>query len=175
MKSSSVFTRGMVAAIGATAAGALSFIVWSANAQMQNGEQARFLPLRISINELMVDMVDDVAHSIWDGGNKATPLTSGEWLVVSEHSTQLRALATLISLGGTGEADPGWVVSPAWQDWSSKLRDAGVAVKAAAAAKDQAALRIAGDNLVTVCEGCHKVFKPDLPTEGLLHKGHGHL
>jgi hypothetical protein len=175
MKPSSLLARGLVAALAATVVGALSFIGWSASAAQQGAGQSSFLPLRISINELMVAIVDDVAHNLWDGGNKSTPLTAGEWLVVDEHSVQLRALATLISLGGTGEADPGWVVSPAWQDWSSKLREVGVAVKAAAVAKDQMALRREGDNLVTVCEGCHKVFKPDLPTEGILHKGHGHF
>jgi CRP/FNR family cyclic AMP-dependent transcriptional regulator len=34
------------------------------------------------------------------------------------------------------------------------------------------ALRSAGDTLVDVCEGCHEEFKPDLPTEGILHVPH---
>ena len=175
MKTSSLRSRGVVAAMCASAIGVLCFIGWSASAQPQNASQPKFLPLRITTNEMMVAMVDDVAHNIWDGGNKQTRLTDNEWLVVDEHSVQLRALATLISLGGSGEPDHGWAVSPAWQDWSSKLREVGVTVKSAADAKDQIALRKAGDELVTVCEGCHKVFKPDLPTEGILHKGHGHF
>jgi hypothetical protein len=104
---------------------------------------------------------------------KATALTGREWLDVNEHAYQLQAAATLISLGGTGQADRGWVTSPAWQEWSVKLRDAGVAVKRAVDAKSQMALRSAGDVLVDVCEGCHKVFKPNLPTEGILHIPHG--
>jgi hypothetical protein len=87
---------------------------------------------------------------------------------------QLRALATLISRGGTGEYDHSWVSTPAWQEWAGKLRDVGVAVKAAADSKDKMALWREGNNLVNVCEGCHKQFKPALPTEGILHKGHGH-
>src|SRR5215468_1576735 len=77
------------------------------------------------------------------------------------------------SIGGTGEPDVGWALSPAWQDWSLNLRDAGVAVKRAVDAKNQMALRSAGDALVEVCEGCHKQFKPGVPTE-LLHVPHGH-
>jgi hypothetical protein len=121
----------------------------------------------------MVTVVDDVAHSIWNASNKGAPLTGREWQVVNEHSYQLQAAATLVSLGGTGQADRGWVVSPAWQEWAGKLRDAGVTLKRAVDAKDQTALRGAGDALVDVCEGCHKQFKPSLPTEGILHVPHG--
>jgi hypothetical protein len=174
MKTSTFLTRGAVAAFALTAVGALCFIGWSASAAQQGTGQPKFLPLSVGINALMVAMVDDIAHDIWDGGNKTTPLTEGEWLIVDEHSTQLQAVATLVSMGGTGEADKGWVVSPAWQDWSRKLREAGVTVKAAVDAKNQMALRSAGDALVTVCEGCHDQFKAELPTEGILHKGHGH-
>lgn len=174
MKPSSIVTRGMVAALGATALGALSFLGWSANAAQQGAGQPAFLPLSVSINALMVAVVDDVAHNIWDGGNKTTPLTDDEWLIVDEHATQLQAMATLTSMGGTGAMDRGWVAAPGWQDWSQKLRDVGVAVKAAADGKNQTALRRAGDTLVTVCEGCHDQFKPELPTEGIMHKGHGH-
>jgi len=74
----------------------------------------------------MVGMVDDVAHDIWEGGNKSAPLNDREWSVIDEHALQLQAAATLVSLGGTGPADRGWVTSPAWQDWARKLRDAGV-------------------------------------------------
>jgi hypothetical protein len=45
-------------------------------------------------------------------------------------------------------------------------------VKRAVDAKNQMALRSAGDALVEVCEGCHKQFKPDVPTEGILHVPH---
>ena len=164
-------THVAVAALSLAAASALSVIGWSANAAQQ--AQPPFLPLSISINALMVGMVDDVAHDIWEGGNKETRLTGREWLVIAEHATQLQAVATLTSLGGTGQADRGWVTSPAWQEWSRKLRDAGMTVKRAVDSKNQMALRSAGDDLVDVCEGCHKQFKPDLPTEGIMHIPHG--
>lgn len=37
---------------------------------------------------------------------------------------------------------------------------------------DQAALRDAGQMLVDACEGCHRAFKPELPTEGITHVPH---
>jgi hypothetical protein len=156
----------------AVAAG-LSLLGWAVHAAQPSAGQPAFLAPSISINALMVTMIDDVAHDIWEGGNKAAPLTGQEWRVVEEHAYQLQAAATLTSLGGTGQADRGWAVSPAWQDWSRKLRDSGLAVKRAVDSKNQMALRSAGDALTAVCEGCHKQFKPDVPTEGILHVGHG--
>jgi len=167
MKTSFLPTVAMLSVATASVLGA-----WGASAAQQ-GAQTPFLPLSISINALMVGMVDDVAHDIWEGGNKGATLTGREWAVINEHALQLQAAATLVSLGGTGQADKGWATSPAWQDWSRKMRDAGVTVKRAVDTKNQMALRSAGDALVDVCEGCHKQFKPDVPTEGILHIPHG--
>jgi uncharacterized caspase-like protein len=171
MKTTSLPGRTTVAMLAVAVVSALGTIGWSASAAPQ--AQTAFLPLSISINALMVGMVDDVAHDIWEGGNKSATLTGREWQVISEHAIQLQAAATLVSLGGTGQADKGWVASAAWQDWSRKLKDAGVSVKRAVDTKNQMALRTAGDALVDTCEGCHKQFKPDLPTEGILHIPHG--
>ena len=161
----------IVAALSVAAVSALSVIGWNESAAQR--QEQPFLPLSISINALMVAMVDDVAHGVWEASNKDTALSDREWRNVDEHAYQLQAAATLVSLGGTGEPDVGWALSPAWQDWAVKLRDAGVAVKRAVDAKSQMALRSAGDALVDVCEGCHKQFKPSVPSE-LLHVPHGH-
>jgi hypothetical protein len=173
MKTSFLPIRTTVAMLSVVTVSALGAIGWSASAAQQGAGQTPFMPLSISINALMVAMVDDVAHDIWEGGNKGGALTGQEWRVIEEHAYQLQAAATLVSLGGTGQADRGWVTSPAWQDWAGKLRDAGVTVKRAVDTKNQMALRSAGDALVDVCEGCHNQFKPALPTEGLLHIAHG--
>ncbi|HEY7763923.1 MAG TPA: hypothetical protein VIB38_02940 [Aestuariivirgaceae bacterium] len=174
MKASVFPIRIAVGTLSMATVSALVAIGWTASSAAQQGAaRTPFLSPSISINALMVAVVDDIAHNVWDGGNKDAPLTAQEWNVVDEHSYQLQAVATLVSLGGTGEADRGWTVSPAWQEWSRKLRDAGVAVKGAAYNKSQMALRSAGDALLDVCEGCHKEFKPDVPTEGRMHVGHG--
>jgi len=172
MKTRILTTRRIFAVLSVAALGGASAIGWSASAAQQATNQTPFLPLSMSINQLMVAVVDDVAHDIWEGGNKGAALSGREWLEIDEHAFQLQAVATLVSLGGTGQADRGWVTSPAWQDWARKLRDAGVTVKTAVDAKNQMALRSAGDALVGVCEGCHKEFKPDVPTEGILHVPH---
>jgi len=128
--------------------------------------------LPISTNAVMVSLVDQAAHEIWDGGNQDRDLTDREWLLIEQHSLQLAAAGTVISLGGTGPADRGWALSPAWQDWSRKLGVIALEAKQAVDAKSKVALRDAGDKLTDTCESCHKIFKPDVPTEGIMHQPH---
>ena len=52
--------------------GALGMIGWHANAQQSGFVPPVFLPLGMSMNRLMVAVVDDAAHGIWAGGRYAT-------------------------------------------------------------------------------------------------------
>jgi hypothetical protein len=128
----------------------------------------------MSLNRLMVAVVDDAAHGIWAGGNKNERLNDLEWVEIEMNTYQLQAAATLVSQGGTGPADRGWATSPAFQERARKLNDMAVIARKAVTAKDNMALRTAGDQLVDVCNECHALFKPDVPTEGIfLKRGHG--
>ena len=98
--------------------------------------------------------------------------TDREWLLIEQHALQLAAAGSAVSLGGTGPADRGWALSPAWQDWSRKLGTVALEAKQAVDAKSKVALRDAGDKLVDTCESCHKIFKPDVPSEGIMHQPH---
>jgi len=44
-----------------------------------------------------------------------------------------------------------------------------MAALSAAEAKNQTGLVAANGQLVDACEGCHKQFKPALPSEGITH------
>jgi hypothetical protein len=153
--------------------GLASLVGWSANAAQPGATPQASLPLGMSMNRLMVAVVDDAAHGIWAGGNKTGKLSASEWVEVEMNTYQLQAAATLVSIGGTGAADHGWVTDPGFQEWSRKLNEAGISARSAVTSKNQVALRVAGDKLVETCNACHKEFKPDVPTEGiLLKRGH---
>lgn len=172
MKNSFSSTSKTIAALSLAGIGLASLAGWSANAA-QPGANPPSLPLGMSMNRLMVAVVDDAAHGIWAGGNKTGKLSATEWVEVEMNTYQLQAAATLVSMGGTGAADHGWVTAPAFQEWSRKLNEAGISARSAVTAKNQVALRVAGDKLVETCNACHKEFKPDVPTEGiLLKRGH---
>lgn len=128
----------------------------------------------VSINAVMVALVDHAGHNLWDvekPGN--APKTDADWNTVEEHAVQIIAAGPAITVGGTGPRDAGWVASPAWRTHAQKMSDAGAAALAAVQGKNFDALVAANGQLVESCEACHKEFKPDLPSEGIVHT-HAH-
>ncbi len=137
----------------------------------QEADDREYLPMQTSINALMVALVDHSAHELWRAGSSQT-LSPLDWRTVEQHAIQLVASGTLISLGGTGAADAGWVATPAWQEWSQRMTDSALAALEAVRETDQGALNRAGGALIAACQGCHDAFKPELPTEGYVHTPH---
>jgi len=124
----------------------------------------------VSVNALMVTWIDNSAHVLWNAEREGrAPKNDADWLEIQEHATQLAAAGTLIQLGGTGQADPGWAKSPDWKTNAVKMSNSAVDAIAAAKNKDLPALVKANGQLVESCENCHKEFKPELPTEGIKH------
>ena len=128
------------------------------------------IPPALSINAEMVGLVDHAAHELWNVERQETaPKTDADWEELEHHAMQLAAGGSLITLGGTGPADAGWAQSPNWRSYARKLIDVATREAAAARSKDREAMIKANGELVEVCDGCHKEFKPPLPTEGLVH------
>ena len=126
----------------------------------------------VSINAVMVALVDHAGHQLWNVEVEGkAPKTDADWENVEEHAVQMAAAGPAITVGGTGPSDAIWVKSPTWQGHAQRMSDAGVAAMKAAKSKNLEALVQANGQLVQSCIACHKEFKPDLPTEGIVH-GH---
>jgi hypothetical protein len=124
----------------------------------------------VSINAEMVRVVDHAAHQLWNVEKEGmAPKTDADWENVVEHATQVAAAGALIRLEGTGPNDRTFVQQPDWQKFAASVSNAGLAALKAAEAKNQGALVAANGQLVEACEGCHKQFKPALPSEGITH------
>ena len=124
----------------------------------------------VSINAVMVALVDHAGHQLWDvEGEGKAPKTDADWNNVQEHAVQMAAAGPAITVGGTGPSDATWVKSPSWQSYAQQMSNAGVAAMNAAKSKNFNALVAANGQLVQSCVACHKEFKPDLPTEGIVH------
>lgn len=157
--------------------GMSAWLLWGCNATVEQPQSAQqgspktpAVSPAVSVNAVMVALVDHAGHVLWDvADQQKTPKTDKDWGELEHHAIQMAASGTLIALGGAGPADPGWAQLPGWQKYSKELTDGGLAALSAARRKDQEALLKAGDQLVATCEGCHKEFKPELPTEGLVH------
>jgi cytochrome c556 len=128
----------------------------------------------VSINASMVAIVDHAGHQLWSVEREGNaPKTEADWESLAEHATQLAAAGALVRVPGTGVNDVTWVASPGWQKWSRAMSDAAQAALKATEGKNLEALVAANGQLVESCEGCHKEFKPELPSEGIVHT-HSH-
>jgi hypothetical protein len=124
----------------------------------------------VSINAEMVRIVDHAAHQLWNAEKPATtPKTDADWENIVEHATQIAAAGALIRLEGTGPNDRTFVQQPDWQKFATAVSTAGLAALKAGETKNKEALVAANGQLVEACEGCHKQFKPALPSEGITH------
>jgi cytochrome c556 len=118
----------------------------------------------------MVAIVDHAGHQLWNVEREGNaPKTRSDWENLAEHATQLAAAGALVRVPGTGVNDMTWVGSPGWQKWSRAMSDAAQAALKATEAENLEALVAANGQLVESCEGCHKEFKPELPSEGIAH------
>jgi len=128
------------------------------------------VPPAVTINHVMVAQIDHASHALWDAGlSDQRPETDEDWRELQHHAIQVASGGTFIALGGTGQADPGYVRLVGWSDYAQEMTDSAVAAMRAADNQDLDALLAAGDALIQSCEGCHQEFKPDLPSEGYLH------
>jgi cytochrome c5 len=125
------------------------------------------LPLPVPINAVMVAMVDFAADGIWRPAVSEKPLTNNQWLLAEQDAVNLVAAATLITTAGTGVNDAVWVADPDWRRWATDMQNSALQAKAAVGQKDQARLKLVGDDLVETCQACHQKFKPGLPSMGI--------
>ncbi|MFK7864239.1 MAG: hypothetical protein AB8B95_08455 [Pseudohongiellaceae bacterium] len=126
-------------------------------------------PTDISFNEIMVAQIDHAAHFIWNAANPEGSKGSVDWEEVEHHAIQLLSSRSAMTLGGTGVNDAMWVVQSDWRRFVGDMNSASLQALRASRSRSISELGLAGDNLVESCEGCHRQFKPSIPTEGLLH------
>ncbi len=111
------------------------------------------VPPALSINAVMVGLVDHAAHALWNVEREGHAPTSDEdWAEVEDSAVQLAASGTVVALGGTGPADPGWAQLPDWKTFSRELRDAALLARTSAQGKNLEALVKANGQIVEVCE-----------------------
>jgi len=124
----------------------------------------------LSLNQMMVSVVDSHSHEIWDAAEKP-PTTEKEWATLEHAAATLAASGSLTEMSGNGPDDRQWLAKPQWDKYSQTLSDAGLAALRAVNAKDAMALNAAGDQLVLSCIACHKEYKLNVPRIWSDHEG----
>jgi cytochrome c556 len=129
----------------------------------------------ISLNQIMVNIVDPHSHEIWDAAaNPAkAPKTDEEWRNVRHAAVTLAAGGSLTSMSGNGPKDQVWRSQKDWGKLSQAVSDAGLAATEAVQNRNVAALSKAGDQLLQACLNCHKEYKlviPEISADPEIHK-----
>jgi len=122
--------------------------------------------LPVSINEVMVALVNQAADPIWVADWK-NPQSDRDWRNLEYLGYQLEIAGALLTMPGTGPMDKEWVSKSGWKGFAKALSEAGKAAKSAATQRNINQLHAAGNQIVDVCEGCHKEYKLALPTGGI--------
>ncbi len=117
----------------------------------------------ISLNQIMVSVVDSNSHKLWDAEAMKAPPTDAQWAELEHSAVTLAAAGNLTSVSGNGPEDQKWVQQADWRKWSEAVSTSGLSAVAAVKAKDVAALRKSGDELVLACINCHREYKLEVP------------
>jgi hypothetical protein len=128
--------------------------------------------LPISINAAMVALTDQSSDYIFAPGNNDMPKSDHDWFLVRNAAYDMMLAGSVIQIPGTGQHDAQWVNEPEWRKLASEMTQVGNRALQLADAKstDQAKWQQVGDDLVQTCLSCHEKFKPDTPSQGVLHE-----
>lgn len=126
----------------------------------------RPITLPVSLNAVMVALVDHASEPLWLDAYEP-PTTEEGWRAAEHHAYQMAVGGKLIQLAGTGPNDAAWVADANWIRMSDEMSAAGMDALAAAKARNVALLNAAGDRLVASCESCHIEYKLGLPSMGI--------
>jgi hypothetical protein len=128
--------------------------------------------LPVSINAAMVGLVDHSADYIFAMGNGDLPKNDHDWDLVRSASYDMLLGGTVTQIEGTGQHDAQWVANPEWQKLAQELTVIGQDALKLTEAKstDVVAWKAVGDRLIQNCLSCHEKFKPEVPSQGILHE-----
>jgi hypothetical protein len=128
--------------------------------------------LPVSTNAAMVGLIDQSADYIWALGNGDMPKDDHDWHLVRGAVYDMILGGAVMKVPGTGEFDAQWTAEDNWQQWSDELTQIGQDALPLAESRstDIEAWRAIGDRLVDNCLQCHEAFKPEVPSQGVLHE-----
>ena len=127
--------------------------------------------LPISINAVMVGTVSHSADYIFALSNGDFPRNDHDWDLVRSAAYETMLGGKVIQIPGTGSNDANWVTQPEWKGYADQLTVlGGEAVKLVdERSTDKAKWSALGGQLVDDCLACHMKFKPEIPSQGILH------
>jgi hypothetical protein len=122
---------------------------------------ADFAPV-VSLNEIMVYVVDSHSNELWDAA-MTPPTSDAGWKELQRAAIAIAAAGSLTRVSGNGPKDQQWTQQADWVKYSQAMSDAGLAAVTAVRSRTATELAKAGDRLVVTCIDCHREYKLDVP------------
>jgi Cytochrome C' len=122
--------------------------------------------LLISLADVMRASVEIPADGIW-AAEGADKMSEEDWQLADQDAVNLIAATALIATAGTGKNDAKWVANADWQAWVRDMQKTALQIRSAVKATDQRKMAAAADHLQEICEGCHKKYRPQAPSDGV--------
>jgi len=146
-------------------AGALMASACSTAPPPQPAQQADGYKPVVSLNQIMVNIVDPHSHELWDAVSSPgkEPKTDEDWRNIRHAAVTLAAAGNLTMMSGNGPKDQVWREQKDWSTLSQAIADAGLSASVAVQNRNVAALSKAGDQLLQACLNCHKAYKSQMP------------
>jgi len=122
---------------------------------------ASYAPV-VSLNEIMVYVVDSHSNELWDAAT-APPTTDDGWKELQRAAIAIAAAGSLTRVSGNGPKDQQWTEQADWAKHSQAMSDAGLAAVTAVRSRNVGEIDKVGDRLVVTCIDCHREYKLDVP------------
>lgn len=116
----------------------------------------------VSINQVMVDLVNEAATDLWDV-DLNPPATEDDWIRLRSAAVALSAAGSITAMGGNGPNDEQWSSQGDWVRLSQAMTNVGVEMLVAVERRNLDQLQQRGDELVQTCVNCHNVYRLDVP------------
>lgn len=116
----------------------------------------------VSLNEIMVYVVDTHSNEIWDAA-MAPPANDDGWKELQRAAIAIAAAGSLTRVSGNGPKDQQWTQQADWAKHSQAMSAAGLAAVTAVRSRNITEIAKAGDQLVVTCIDCHREYRLDVP------------
>jgi hypothetical protein len=143
-------------------------------AQPAQQETGGYRPV-ITLNEIMVNIVDPHSHELWDAAASPArqPKTDEDWRNLRHAAVILAAAGNLTMMSGNGPKDQTWREQPDWGNLSQAIANAGLTASMAVQNRSVQDLEKAGNQLLQACLNCHQAYKlliPEIKADPEIHR-----
>lgn len=116
------------------------------------------LPLLAPYRALMTGLTGWAAYGLFKLNASEEPFSDKDWSDAGMAAVNLTAIATLLSMEGSGKNDKRRHDDPEWKGMAADMQNAGVVVAAAVLKRDREAFKESLGVLGKTCQTCHTRF-----------------